>query len=394
MAPPDRSQFLPSVLSLLIHGMDIAATVSVWGRSRGSGTKRKVLIVRPDAIGDFVLWLDAAQGTRRLYPSEEYRITLLGNRIWTDLAERLPFFDEVIHLDRSRFLRNPAYRSRILREVRRSGFDVVIHPVFSREFLHGDSIVRASGARERIGSTGDCSNQGPFLKRISDRWYTRLVPASKGPLMELERNAEFLRGLGLYEFRCSAPELPGFPPSLGTSNLPGRYVLFPGAGKPEKQWPLEKFARLAERIHHATDWIGIVCGGPGEEDLGESLIRYADAPLENQAGRTSLTELVSIIAGARLLVGNDTSVIHIATAVSTPSVCILGGGHYGRFLPYRTEVETDRPLPVPVVYPMECFHCNWVCIYNPKPGEAAPCILNVSVDAVWDAVRKLLPEAI
>jgi ADP-heptose:LPS heptosyltransferase len=372
--------------------MDHAVLLSAWARTKESGPEKKVLIVRLDAIGDFVLWLDAAQELRRTFPPDRYRITLLGNGVWTSLAEMLPHFDEVISLDRKRFYFHPAYRHRLLRELRNERFDLVIQPTFSREFLYGDSAVRFSGARERIGSSGDCSNQIPFLKRISDHWYTRLIPASKEPLMELERNAEFLRGLGLHEFRCAVPELPGFAPPPGTSNLPDRYVLFPGAGKPEKRWPLEKFARLAERIHHATGWIGIVCGGPGEEDLGDSLLRFADAPLENQAGRTSLTELVSVIAGARLLVGNDTSAIHIATAVSTPSVCILGGGHYGRFLPYRTEVETDKPLPVPVVYPMECFRCNWTCIYIPKPGEAAPCILNVSVDTVWDAVRKLLPQ--
>lgn len=384
--------FLWTAYSLVFHGMDHAVMLSPWARTKESGPKKKVLIVRLDAIGDFVLWLDAAQELRRMFPPDRYRITLLGNDVWTSLAETLPHFDEMISLDRKRFYFHPAYRHRLLRELRYERFDLVIQPAFSREFLYGDSAVRFSGARERIGSGGDCSNQIPFLKRISDRWYNRLIPASKEPLMELERNAEFLRGMGLPDFRCRVPDLSGFPPPPRPSGAPNYYVLFPGVGDPLKRWPVENFAELAGRIHWATGWVGVVCGGPGEVALGEALLKAGDAPLESRAGRTSLPELVSVIAGAQLLVGNDTSAIHIAAAVSTPSVCILGGGHYGRFLPYPTEVENGRPLPVAVAHRMECFHCNWTCIFHPESGEPAPCVRNITVDAVWEAVRKLLRE--
>jgi ADP-heptose:LPS heptosyltransferase len=384
--------FLWSVYSLLVHLLDAVFLLFVQGRPAQGTPFRKVLVIRLDAIGDFVLWLDAAREIRRLYPPDRFRITLLGNRLWTPLAEKLPWFDEVLPVERKRFKFDPAYRRRVLLALRDSGFDVAVQPTFSREFLYGDSVIRFSGARERIGSTGDCSNQVPFLKRISDRWYTRLIPASKEPLMELERNAEYLRGLGIHDFRANVPELPGYAPLQQAPGHRDRYVLFPGVGVPNKQWPPENFARLAERIHRATGWIGIVCSGPGEEGLGDLLVRCSDAPLENLSGRTSLPGLVSVVAGAHLLIANDTSAIHIAAAVSTPSVCILGGGHHGRFVPYRTEVKTDRPLPVAVSYRMECFHCNWICIYHPKPAEPAPCVANISVDAAWDAVRKLLPE--
>lgn len=392
MAERLAREFLWPAYSLLIHLLDSLLLLLAKGGSAEGTLPGRVLVVRLDAIGDFVLWLDAAKEIRRLYPSDRYRITLLGNRLWTPLAESLPWFDEIISLERKRFFSNPAYRHGIFRRLRKIGFDVALQPTFSREFLYGDSIVIFSGARERIGSTGDCSNQVPFLKRVSDRWYTRLIPASKEPLMELERNAEFLRGMGIHDFRAGVPKLPGYAPTRRMPGLPARYILFPGAGVPLKRWPLANFARLAERIHRATGWIGIVCGGPGEEGLGDSLVRHADAPLENLAGRTTLTEFVPVVAGSRLLVGNDTSAIHIAAAVSTPCVCILGGGHFGRFVPYRTEIETIGPLPVPVMCTMECHRCNWTCIYRLNPGEPAPCVHNISVDAAWEAVRKWLPD--
>jgi ADP-heptose:LPS heptosyltransferase len=354
------------------------------------GGKKRVLFLKFDGIGDFILWLDTAKELRKIFPAERFELVLLGTRAWTSFAEKLPYFDEVWSLDRPRFLFNPVYRLKILIKIRRFGFDTVVLPSYSREFLFGDFIVRFSGAKERIGSEGDCSNIMPFLKRISDRWYTRLVPAGKEPLMELERNAEFLRGMGMPGFRSGVPSLTAFGrPSVDIPHS-GYYVLFPGAGMPIKQWPAENFVALADRIHRATGWTGLVCGGPGEENLGEALVKGSGVPLETRIGRTSLEDLISIVAGARLMVGNDTSAIHIAAAVSTPSVCILGGGHHGRFMPYKTETETISPLPVPVVYKMDCFQCRWTCVYHLKEDEPAPCIRNIAVDAVWEKVGKIL----
>ena len=65
------------------------------------------------------------------------------------------------------------------------------------------------------------------------------------------------------------------------------------------------------------------------ETLGKTLEQNTDIPLQNWAGRTSLQELSAIIARAHILVGNETSAVHIAAAVSTPSVCTLGEGTTG-----------------------------------------------------------------
>lgn len=73
-------------------------------------SKKKILIIRLDAIGDFILWLDAAKGLREFYPQSTYEITLLGNQIWTPVAEKVTFFDRVLSLDRRNFINNPFYR--------------------------------------------------------------------------------------------------------------------------------------------------------------------------------------------------------------------------------------------------------------------------------------------
>ena len=62
-----------------------------------------ILLIRLDAIGDFVMWLDTAKEYQKLYPSDKYKILLAGNKIWCDLAVKLPYWDRVIPVDSKQF---------------------------------------------------------------------------------------------------------------------------------------------------------------------------------------------------------------------------------------------------------------------------------------------------
>ena len=120
------------------------------------------------------------------------------------------------------------------------------------------------------------------------------------------------------------------------------------------------------------------------------MMAAARSPLLNWVGRTSLPGLAAVLAHAELLVGNETSAIHVAAAVGTPAVCILGGGHYGRFMPYLVEQRDGRPLPVAAVHRMGCFGCDWRCVYHPPREAPVPCIEQLTVEDVWAAVHGVL----
>lgn len=373
--------------------MWLAATIlSFRIPPRTPGQKKKILVIRLDAIGDFILWLDAAKGLRSLYPAENYELTLLGNDIWTSLAIDIPHFDRIWSLNRKKYLLNPGYCINLLAKVRKEGFDLAISPAYSREFKFCDLIVKVSGAPERIGSRSDDERIKKWQKRIGDRFYTRLIPALEKPLMELERNAEFLRALGADDFRANLPELPFLHSVPEGFTAKDYFVIFPGASSAMKQWPPSYFMELALKIHGKTGWTGITCGGTKEKSLGGAVAKWSDHHSENWAGRTSLRELCSIITGARLVISNDTSAVHIAAAVGTPVVCILGGGHFGRFLPYRLESDTDRPLPVTVFTMMDCYGCSWAQCTFSSLNNTARCISSVTVQKVWEALSDTLDK--
>ncbi len=348
-----------------------------------------IIVLRLDAVGDFILWLDAAKDLRKIYAADKYSITLLGNHLWTSLAEKLPYFDAVWSLDKRKFITNPLYRLKVLKKVRKAGFQILLQPVFSRNFVYDDAIVRASAARDRIGYDTDGMNISAMQKKISNRWYTRLIPGSKKQLMELERNADFLRSLGYKEFRATVPRLSLDLNAPKEFKLREYYVISPAASVDLKRWPIANFVGVASHLYKATGWTAVVCGNRHEKKLGEILERKAQVPIQNWMGKTSLTELAAIIAHSKILIGNDSAAVHIAAAVSTPAVCIVGGGHFGRFLPYRLEVQSKN-IPSPVYHEMDCYGCGWKCKYPIKANNPTPCIQNVYLEQVWDAVRSLL----
>lgn len=378
--------FLVIVKSLLFYIFD---SLALWIASSKQKNKFElVLLVRQDAIGDFILWLDTAKKYRNLFPQEKYKILLVGNALWCDLADSLTYWDKVIPIDVKKFKSFSRYRWVLLREIQSLGASIAIQPTYSREFYHGDALIRASNAFRKVGSVGDMSNRNWLKKIISDRWYTELVTASTKQMTELERNSEFFQGFSKKPHQLSYPSM--FSIGLASSTEWEKrdyYVLFPGASSTLKQWPIGYFAEIANRIYSETCLTGILDGSQNENILAESIRELSDAPLE-WAG-TPLNELPKLLKHSKFLVSNDTSAVHIAVAVNTPVICILGGAYYGRFLPYPELPEKQIFLET-VSYSMPCYGCNGDCIYPLKKNEPPPCITNISVDAVWEKVKPLL----
>ena len=75
--------FLIFVKSLLFFLFDSLALSNV--QSFRNNQLKLILIIRQDAIGDFVMWLDTAKEYRKLYPPEKYELVLIGNALWLSL---------------------------------------------------------------------------------------------------------------------------------------------------------------------------------------------------------------------------------------------------------------------------------------------------------------------
>jgi ADP-heptose:LPS heptosyltransferase len=353
---------------------------------------QSVMLIRLDVIGDFVLWLDSAKAYRRLFPNK--KIVLYANSSWIELARQLTHWDEVVSIDMVQLREDELYRLRTFYKIHRRGFPIAIQPTYSREYM-ADMLTRSSGAEEIIGFDCDLSNILPAQKDISDRWYSRLIKTESEQRMELTRNADFIRSLGLKDFVSDVPKISPILELPAQLQINAPYiVIFPGASWVPKMWPSCNFAALIEALNTRYGLLCVLCGGSSEYELCSDVIAQSrQGSTLNFAGLTKLTELVEIIRNAQFLFANDTSAIHIAAAVQTPSVCVLGGGHYGRFLPYEIEDATSRKvMPRVSIHQMDCYHCNWSCIHTSSMNETVPCINNIAVQDVLTQYEVAIKE--
>ncbi len=357
------------------------------------GGARSVLIIRADAIGDFVLFLPALKESCRAYAGA--KITLLVSQESEDLAKSTGV-DEVISLDRRRYRRSLLYRLWLIRQLRKRQFSVAINPIYSRE-PSTDELLYCCGAQERIACTGDVNNIPSDVKHRDNAYSTRIIPLRSGIITEVERNREFVERLTGRKL-SDEESLPRITPSDTQMNearqlllsegvdLEGErlVVIFPGASNAIRMWPAERFAALTNRIAETYRTHILICGAPSDHEIQEAVSSKMSAPVVRLAGKTDLLQLAAIFKHSVLYIGSETGPLHLAVAVGTPTVCILGGGHFGRFYPYG-DLRKHRA----VFQKMDCYHCNWECIY-----EVPHCIRDITVEAAWETVQRMFEEVI
>lgn len=341
-----------------------------------------LLLVRMDGIGDFFVWLDAAAALRRAFRNEH--ITLVANASWADLAADTNYFDEVVPVRGDDLVVDSRYRYRVFDRLRDRVYQLLLHPTYtrSRRFRDAEAIIRVARAHRKIGFDGERVLW--WQLRVSGTWYDERIASEPEMRSEFERNAEFIRGLGIPDVQNGTSPFPRPQPSSFAGDY---YVLSPGAGSRLRRWDIANFALLANRIYDATGWEGVVVGAPDEAELGSTVLHLARAPLHDRVGATSIRELLGLIAGARLVVGNETGTVHMAAAVDTPNVCITGGGHFNRFVPYGTGAHGRPGSPAVVSHELPCFGCNWNCVHRLAANERPPCIALITVDEVWREVH-------
>ncbi|MBW8772590.1 MAG: glycosyltransferase family 9 protein [Gemmatimonadetes bacterium] len=187
------------------------------------------------------------------------------------------------------------------------------------------------------------------------------------------------RGLEFFVSPAAVAKVDGWLASHGLSGRPFT-LIGPGAAHFSKRWPPEYWTALAATLAKSDKDL-VVTGGRAEREVGDAIVAAARAAranvrAENSAGEFALQETGALLQRADALAVGDTGVMHMATAVGTPIVTLMGPtvAPFG-FYPYRanaTVLERDlycRPC-TPFGGPT-CPEGHHRCLRDIAPAEVA-----------------------
>ena len=313
-----------------------------------SNDLRNILIIKPSSLGDIVLALPALAALRKSFPDAQ--ISWLIRPDFAPLLENHPHLTKVIPFDR-KFLGkawfNPYALGALLsliRQLRRSKFDVIFD---FQGLFRTASLAWLSGCKKRYGLSDS--------REFAHLFYTDIIEQTEACTHLVDYYLKVVKAAGAADTTVQFV-LPDDRPAddfvknlLESHNLdPDNYaVLIPGSAHPDKRWPPECFAELADRISFSFNFSIVAVGTASETDIIEKLKTLSKTIVINLAGQTSLKQLTALFRAARLVVTNDTGPGHIAAALGVPLVMIFGWSNPLRLGPYKRKdcivaIESDK----------------------------------------------------
>jgi heptosyltransferase I len=269
----------------------------------------KLLVIRLSAFGDVIHTIPSVVALRDALPQVE--IAWAVEPAYAELVEIVAGVPAIrVSLKKWSLAK--------IRDARRSvrGYDDAID---FQGLIKSALIARVSGARRRFGFARDVIREKPAA------WFvTRPVSIDRSHHV-VEWNLALARALAPTIASVPAVDFSPFADDA-SGNLPAfanRIVVLPGAGRPEKLWPAERFADLARRLGNDV----LVACGPGEESIGRAIGAELAPP-------TTFRELAFLLRSARLVIGGDTGPLHLAAALGVPVAGLYGPTDPARNGPY------------------------------------------------------------
>jgi heptosyltransferase-2 len=333
---------------------------------------RKILIRGTNWIGDAVLTLPAVAAIRATYPCAH--IAVLVKPWVAEIYDLFSAVDEVIIYESK--LDNPIGVFKLAHKLRQKKFEAAI---LLQNAIEAAIIAFAAGIPLRAGYSSD--GRGLLLTHSVKRtkeirkihqidYYLKMVKAlgcvSVGRELHLETKINRFNAQSVW--RKFIPEKDKV--IIGIA---------PGATYgPAKRWFPDRFAAVADKLNESHSLQIILLGGKADGETAQEVQRLARTDLINLAGKTTLREAIYLISQCRLLISNDSGLMHIAGALNIPTVAIFGS----------TNHITTAPMGNMSAIVRQDVSCG-PCLKEKCP-EDFRCMKLISVENVFTAAQNLL----
>ena len=341
---------------------------------------KKILFIKPSAMGDIVMALPALKLLREKYPNAH--IDWLVRKEFAPLLESHPLIDGLIIFDRKKigsFWKSKESLKELLafiRKLREGNYDLTID---LQGLFRTGLFSLITGSKQRIGM--EMAREGATLfyntkiakPSFSDHivdYYLKLISHKDVKIDDVQ----FPLNISGEDRAWVSEKLE----ALGV-NLDNYVVLIPSASNEKKCWAAENFAAVCEKIHDKFNLDIVAVGTGNEREIVDNIQKNVRFKIANLAGETTLPQLCALLSKARLAISNDTGPGHISYAAGTPTVFIFGQTNPKRLEPYRHSDYT-------------------VCVdYEGRGSEiesenTAYAIDNVSIESVLQKAQELLVQ--
>ena len=325
---------------------------------------KKILIIRPSALGDIVHSLPFLYTIKNRFPEAE--IHWVVARELYQFLEGHPMIHKLWIFDKTRWKKISLLHKTIIEiivfclKLRNEKFDITID---LSGLLRSGLIAVVSGASVKIGFEEAAEGSSFF--------YTHKIKGGV-QIHAIERYLKIALFLGCKTNCIKYPFAP-FPESQEIcKSLPKKYIVMaPSAGKEANRWPASRFGELAAKLPLPV----VITGSRADVPVARVVEQNAKKTIF-LAGTTSLKELAAVIKNAMYLISNDSGPAHIAAAFNVPVFAIFGPANPVRTGPYgsiHTVIQNRLP----------CSPC-----YRKKPCDHFKCMQDLSVEKVYNIIMQ------
>ena len=352
----------------------------------------RILVIALSGIGDALLFTPALVRVKQEFPDDTIDALVMFKGA-KQIYERTGLFNTVIYHD---FLKSPKLKSLSFTLSLRGKYDfsINIYPSNRREY---NLIQYLIGARKR----GAVEYLRGNFKQLGFLNNTTIV--EQDTLHNVEENMALVERLFGLE-SGSIPDLllplskedTAFVRTFVASHsiMDNELVIGFHAGSAvfknhiNRRWEPEKFAALGKRFIEDNDAKVLVFGGPDESGLKKDIVGQIGSPRAIAVDAPGIPETTALIKRCDLFVTNDSSLMHIASAMKRKIVAVIGPTNINYIHPWHADYE------IASLY-LDCAPCF---IYSPKPLTCSrsdlkyKCIKELTVDMVYSKSMHLLKD--
>ena len=346
---------------------------------QGDTAPSKILIVRLSAIGDVIMASALIPALRLRFP--EAQLFWLTEEVNEGLLRHHPRLDGLFIWPRRRWRqlrRKKHYQAwlgearQLIRTLRAEHFDLVLD---LQGLLKSGLWAWLAGGKVRIG-LGSREGSQLLMSRVIDRRSDSQRIGKE--YLTLARELGYQGDDFPMDIAPSAAEYAEAEALLGQSGVTGRFaVIAPFTTRPQKHWFDERWAELAQRIAIERHLPVVVLGGPMDRERAAAIAARSPGLL-NLAGQTSLGQCAALIARAHLLIGVDTGLTHLGTAMGTPTLALFGST--------RPYLDAGTATTKVLYEPLPCSPCR----RRPTCHGEFTCMRLHTVDHVLTAANDIL----